>query len=211
MCCAHLLKITVILTSFLLAAQCATAQPELVVDLKKRHLLVKDQSKTVLNTSVGTGRDGFKKSMSDKITPRGIFFIEIILYKDEAFNAASRELQNKYKGNKTASSFLSTRAGLARLFSNMNSIDFDGDQKADKAYGIGYLGLRSEHGVITGPKMSNFNGKPYWFSIALHTTNNEQKNIGSSNSGGCIHVPATILRQLIEQRLVGIGTRVTIN
>jgi lipoprotein-anchoring transpeptidase ErfK/SrfK len=51
---------------------------------------------------------------------------------------------------------------------------------------------------------------PYWFSIALHGTPNESSDIGKANSGGCIHVEQNVLKKLVEEGAIEIGTRVII-
>ncbi|NJQ98763.1 MAG: L,D-transpeptidase [Hydrococcus sp. CSU_1_8] len=51
---------------------------------------------------------------------------------------------------------------------------------------------------------------PYWFSIALHGTPTEKTDIGAANSGGCIHVQQQVLKKLVEEGIVKIGTPVII-
>ncbi len=62
--------------------------------------------------------------------------------------------------------------------------------------------------VVTGPKASLYQGKVYWYSIALHGTPNPQKAIGAATSGGCVHLDSATLKRLLS--LVSIGTRVDI-
>ena len=194
------------------AGALALDQPVILVERKACRLKVLDKDgRTVLVSPVGLGKGGLgrKRSINDGITPTGRFNVDIILFKDSRFDAVSRDNQEKYKTDKDAGSFLSSSQGLARLFDNMNSLDFNGDGQPDFAYGCGYIGLDAACGQ-TGPKMSRYGGKQYWLSIALHGTDNESRNIGRFNSGGCIQVPAQILERLIQQEILKIGTAVFI-
>ena len=185
--------------------------PAIVVDRKTRSLTVKDGSgKTIIETSVGIGRGGLgkKRIMNDYITPAGKFTVDLILYQPP-FTAIDENLKKKYAADANAASYLGSTAGLQKLLGNMNSIDFNGDGKPDTAYGAGYIGLDSKD-AVTGPKFSKFNSTDYWFSIALHGTAKESRNIGFANSGGCIQLPAGVLKQLIEKRIVQIGSELTI-
>jgi hypothetical protein len=183
------------------------------VDRSSKQLWVADANhKILLRTSVGIGRGGIRRklSMDDFVTPTGKFTVDLILFKDKTFNRLATDNVARYRGTKF-SDLLSSCDGLARLFSNMNSLDFDGDGKADRAYGDGYIGITStSKGEVTGPKMQYLGQVPYWYSIALHGTN-DPASIGGSKSGGCIHVPANILSKLICGRLVNIGTTVVIS
>lgn len=190
----------------------------ILIDRAKRQLQVRGGGRLVHSCKVGIGRGGLgqKKSMADNITPKGTFEVELILTNDSSLNKCSKELIDRYKANKTALSFLSSGEGLKRLFQNMISLDFDGDGKADTAYGAAYIGLKGlpEGGgtaPITGPKLSKYGGKDYWFSIALHGTPDDSKNIGKANSGGCVHLPKDMLQKLIAEGSIKIGTVVTIH
>ena len=197
----------------------APAQSELnrvVIKLKERSLTIfsSKDGKTLLKTKIGIGRgcnanaSAIKRSMEDCITPTGNFSVDIILA-DATKSSNSAALQQKYKNDLRAMKYLGSKTGLARLFANMNSIDFNGDGNADTAYGAGYLGLDSKD-AITGPKFSQFKGTDYWFSIALHGTPDEKRNIGQAHSGGCVQLPGAALDRALKDRLIQIGTPVNI-
>jgi len=183
----------------------------LYIDRQSRRLYVLDKgSHIIFQDPVGVGRGSLriKRSMGDLVTPTGEFLVDLILYKDKGFDAVSADDLRRYK-NSRFSTLISSESGLARLFTNMNQIDFNNDGKADHAYGEGYIGISSLTGAITGPKMYLYGNTPYWYSIALHGTSQPQ-NIGGTNSGGCVNVNNTTIAKLIEKALVKIGTRVTI-
>jgi len=199
-------------TSTPLVRTAAGASARIVIDRKLRHLTVSDASGHKLyDTDIGIGRGGLgkKKTMEDCITPAGVFKVDLVLYK-QAFNAIDPSLLQKYVNDPLASEYLRSPDALQRLFSNMNSIDFNGDSKPDTAYGIAYVGLNSP-AAVTGPKLSSFNGTTYWFSIALHGTSNEKRNIGFANSGGCLQIPEAVLKPLIEKHILRLGSEVIIN
>lgn len=206
-----------ILIVFALLCSCllpmsATQANEIVVNRKLRRIQVFGAgSKPLIESPIGIGRGGLgmKRSMSDCITPAGNFVVDIVLFEKPECDAVSAAVLEKYKSDATAGKLLNSKKGLAHLFSNMDSLDFNGDGRADIAYGAGYIGLSSTNGV-TGPKLSTYKGMPYWFSIALHGTPHETKDIGAANSGGCIHLPAAVLRKLIEGRIISVGTRVEV-
>lgn len=178
----------------------------------KELYVLKSDGSTLLKTKCGIGRGGLKekKNMADMVTPTGQFTVDIIMCRDSGYNAVSSELINKYRGDSKSHELVSDKAGLDKLFKNMNKIDFDGNGKPDNAYGIVYIGLNSE-GTVTGPKLkTHSSGRLYWFSIALHGTTNED-NIGKAKSGGCIHLARDDLTRLIEEKVVRIGTLVTIS
>lgn len=186
---------------------------ETTVDRRSRTLSVRDKNgKVILDTKVGIGKGGLKdkRSMSDCITPEGDFFVDIILSrKYPQLNTLDKKYLLKYRGDKQSSEWLSSQKGLGELFSSMNSIDFDGDGKADSAYGDAYIGLDSKQ-AICGPKLSKFKGKRYWFSIAIHGTEREADNISQANSGGCIQIPSPALDRLLQEKLIGLASRVKI-
>jgi len=185
---------------------------KLVIDRRERQLSVFDSAgvrKLSCKIGIGRGACAVKHRMLDNVTPTGQFHIDIILCRDSEFDQVDESLVQRYKNKPDLEALLKTKEGLAKLFGNMNSLDFDADGKPDNAYGFAYLGLDSQE-AVTGPKLSSFKGKHYWFSIALHGTADEAKNIGAANSGGCIHVPKSVLRELIRGHLVKVGTRVIV-
>jgi len=188
-----------------------------IIDRAKREMKVIQNGKIIQSCKIGIGRGGLnrKKSMADNVTPTGRFEVDIILTSDSNLNKTSDQLLRKYKGNTKAVSYLSSGDGLKRLFANMNGLDFDGNGKPDTAYGAAYIGLNgiSKSGqapAITGPKLSTYAGKDYWFSIALHGTPDEEKNLGNANSGGCVHLPKSALQTLISNETIKIGSIVEI-
>lgn len=172
----------------------------------------------MMKTPIGIGRGGLKTKtdMIDLVTPIGTMKVDLILYKDENFNQVAPEMKAKYLSS-GFKDFFTNQAGLKQLFQNMNRIDFNSDGQPDQSYGIAYIGLTSatDQKIVTGPKMRYANwqsGKniPYWFSIALHGTSTEEKDLGSANSGGCIHVSRKVLTEIIETGIIQIDTQVII-
>lgn len=208
---------------FLLSLSLPARAAELIVDRNNRSLTVVQNGKELSHCIIGIGRGGYgnKKSMDDFVTPAGQFVVDLVLYKKLEFNQISRTLQERYK-EEQRSKYTRDKGGLLKLFKNMNGIDFNHDGKADAAYGIAYIGLEGVYEPsgkqgflnklkpLTGPKLSNYRGRVYWYSIALHGCPDEATHIGKADSGGCVHVPATELEKLIETGTVQIGTKVLI-
>lgn len=171
-----------------------------------------------MKVPIGIGRGGLKtkRDMMDYVTPTGEFVVDLILYQQESFNSINPQLRDRYLKSEFRQLFARSQ-GLKKLFQNMNSLDFDGNGKPDRSYGVAYIGLNaSTNSVVTGPKMryASWQGgenTPYWFSIALHGTPNEQSDIGAANSGGCIHVQQQVLKKLVEEGIVKIGTPIIIS
>jgi hypothetical protein len=115
---------------------------------------------------------------------------------------------------KDADGFEITVNGYTLLTGLMNGqsyricLDFDGDGVPDRAYGDGYIGLRSSE-AVTGPKMRRYRGTPYWYAIALHGTP-DPSSLGEARSGGCVHLPASLLEQLVTGDHIQLGTQVII-
>ena len=199
----------------------AASSAELLIDRASRTLSVIGAGGTAEKCRVGTGKGGLgvKTSMQDQITPTGVFVVDLVLFKkDPRFDEVKPELLQRYEGDPRLK-YLQDKRGLAQLFDNMNSIDFNNDGKADTAYGIAYIGLEgieipdkkgNSRKPITGIKLSRYGKTVYWWSIALHGTPKEDENIGKESSGGCVHVPAAELQKLIESKTVQVGTKVTI-
>jgi lipoprotein-anchoring transpeptidase ErfK/SrfK len=171
-----------------------------------------------IKVPIGIGRGGLKtkRDMMDYVTPTGEFVVDLILYQQESFNSISPQLRDRYLKSEFRQ-LVAHPKGLKKLFQNMNSLDFDGNGKPDRSYGVAYIGLNaSTNSVVTGPKMryASWQGgenTPYWFSIALHGTPNEQSDIGAANSGGCIHVQQQVLKKLVKEGIVKIGTPIIIS
>jgi hypothetical protein len=208
----NILIIALVLTTMTTTVMAAPSVANILhIDRKHRKIYVLNGSKVIYKSECGVGRGGLKikKKMSDFITPTGEFVVDLILYVKPQFNTISMLNFNKYKSSKNYSSLASPPDGLSRLFQNMNNIDFDKNGKADQAYGLGYIGLNSNR-AVTGPKMRMYGSVPYWFSIALHGTPNND-NVGQANSGGCIHLSEKDITYLVENRIVKIGTQVIIS
>lgn len=183
-----------------------------LIERKSRLLKVFDENRVlVFQTPVGIGRGGLKKktSMQDYVTPKGEFVVDLILYKKASYNSISKAARTSQENKPGAKGLLGSKEQLAGLLSNMNSLDFDGDGASDTAYGDGYIGLNSE-AAVCGPKLSKFRGVPYWYSIALHGTADEKANIGACKSGGCVQVPASALKEIIEKAYLRLGSSVSI-
>lgn len=183
----------------------------LLINRTNKRLQVFDhQGVEVWNSAIGIGKGGLKqkKNMADFITPTGEMTVDLILYKKPEYNKIADNNIKRFSKNTQFRNLVTDQQGLTQLFNNMNSLDFDGNASADKAYGDGYIGLTSTT-TITGPKMSQFQGKPYWFSIALHGTP-QPENIGKANSGGCVHIDSKTIQQLVENGWVKLGTKVKI-
>ena len=187
----------------------AMAAPSLWVDRQHRQLHVRDAQGQYSAHAVGVGRGGLdtKTSMADAITPTGTFTVDLILTTSGQHNAISVDNHMRFSQHDDFAPFTDEH-GLQRLFSNMNSLDFDQNGAADAAYGNAYIGLTSPQ-AITGPKFRHYQGTVYWFSIALHGTP-DPANIGQARSGGCVHLPDDLLHRLITEGVVTIGSEVVI-
>lgn len=159
----------------------------------------------------GVGRGGVveKRDMGDQVTPTGVFSVDLVLTAKAEQRAVSEAAVRRYVTEPEYADLLGSSAGLGRLFEQMNALDFDRDGDPDGAYGSGYIGLTSDE-AVTGPKMRRYQGTAYWFSIALHGTPHPA-NLGAANSGGCVHLSASLLRRLIDGRVVQLGSVVEIS
>ena len=185
----------------------APVQTRVHVDRSARTIEVVDAEGVLRTGPVGIGRGGLgeKRSMDDLITPTGVFTVDLVLHAAGTHNAV------RWGAAVPTDPELSELLGsLEGLFANMNRIDFDGDGQADGAYGDAYIGLSSPD-AVTGPKLRRHSasGLPYWYSIALHATP-DPANLGQANSGGCVHVDASLLDHLIRDGTLGLGAEVTI-
>lgn len=180
------------------------------INRKEKTLSIFKDKLVIEKIPCGIGRGGLKPktSMTDSVTPTGNFIVDIILSNKPGLNAVSDTVKKHYQNTEFAQ-FDESASGLLKLFHNMNSLDFDKNGKPDNSYGMAYVGLNSDN-AVTGPKMRYFNGVPYWFSIAIHGTNDES-NVGKANSGGCIHLKRDDLEKMLENGFVKIGTKVVIS
>lgn len=189
----------------------APPPPSVVVWRSGRTVFLLDETGQILHSEpIGIGRGGLrdKDSMDDLVTPTGTFVVDLVLHRAHARDAVAPEAVRRFAGDPAFAELLSGETGLAKLFENMNSIDFDGDGAADAAYGAAYIGLDGDQ---TGPKMRlhGRSGTPYWYSIALHGTP-DPENLGAASSGGCVHVGESLLERLITERILQVGSRVRI-
>ena len=183
----------------------------LVVDRKHRWLYLINDGSVVDQAAIGIGRGGLKTktSMRDDVTPLGEFYVDIVLSKSSEYNAIAAAAKERVCRDKDFSSFCAKDNFLESLYANMNSLDFNGDGRADNAYGFAYIGLDSKE-ALTGPKLKRFKSVPYWFSIALHGTPTPERALGNATSGGCVHVGEDVLKKLLEGEWVKPGSRVHI-
>ena len=87
------------------------------------------------------------------------------------------------------------------LFSNMNSIDFNGDGEAGE-YGDGYISLAPVPTTDQPFSFNEYDGTFRWYSFAIHGTNNEKK-IGKKVTGGCINVNNMSLSMILSAVQIG--------
>lgn len=101
-----------------------------------------------------------------------------------------------------------SRDWLAKhLFTNMSSIDFDGDGKGGE-YGTAFLGLEPVNSKVEQPfHFGEYRGTFRWYSYAIHGTQDENR-IGKRVTGGCINVGQKALALLVER--LQLGSRVTV-
>jgi hypothetical protein len=198
---------------FLSHTHAAGAETKLHINRKEKTLVVVGaDNKVLFQSPVGIGKGGLKRkrSMNDLVTPTGDFVVDLVLVKSTPkFNNVSPKYLRRYS-KKVVGTYLSSPDALGRLFKNMNSIDFDGNGKPDGAYGSAYFGFSSQK-AVTGPKLSTFKGTRYWYSIAMHGTPHEQRDIGDAYSGGCVHLPAATIEKLVANKWISVGTKVTIS
>lgn len=176
----------------------------------ERKLYILNAEKSIVQqfpVNIGRGGIAAKKSMSDFVTPTGDFEVDLILYSNPSFDNITPKNLQRFQKNKNFD-LIKNKEGLTKLFQNMNKLDFDGDGKPDQAYGKAYIGLTSNT-AVTGPKLHQFHGIPYWFSIAFHGTPDDQI-LEKASSGGCVHLSAKTLEWLVTKNIVQLGTKVNI-
>lgn len=87
------------------------------------------------------------------------------------------------------------------LFSNMSSIDFDGDGEGGE-YGAAFISLEDLSGRDQPFRFNVYKGTFRWYSYAIHGTQ-DQSRIGKAVTGGCVNVGTENLDKLL--RFVGLG------
>lgn len=172
--------------------------------------VVDESGKTLATCPVGVGRGPLKEKidMQDCITPEGAFVIDVVLTIDPKLNEIDEHQKISISKNPRFAPYVTDAKGLARIFETMNRQDFNRDGKPDHAYGYAFLGL---DGKATGPKLIAAGNSARWYSIALHGAANEGRVIGRATSEGCIHVPKAVLKSLLNEHKIGVGTPVYIN
>jgi hypothetical protein len=181
-----------------------------LIDRKKRSMsVVSESGKILVSCPVGIGRGPLKNksNMQDCITPVGEFFIDVVLSDNPRFNDIAMAQKSQIAKNARFARLVKDGDALAKVFRTMNEQDFNRDGIPDRAYGFAYFGL---NGKNTGPKLIEAGPSARWYSIALHGSPNEAKAIGGATSEGCIHVSQSILKRLLSEHLIGVGTRVHI-
>lgn len=103
---------------------------------------------------------------------------------------------------------LVARSGKSRewlannLFTNMSSIDFDGDGKGGE-YGDAFIGLEPIGSSAKQPfHFGEYKGVFRWYSYAIHGTQDETR-IGKCITGGCINVGRNDLAVLVKNLKLG--------
>lgn len=206
---------TATLACYMACIACAASQVSpgnsVLIDRKNRRMSVVDESGKALKTCpVGVGRGPLrdKVDMQDCITPAGKFVIDVVLTADPKLNEIDERERISISKNPRFAPFVKDAKGLADVFETMNRQDFNRDGKPDRAYGYAFLGL---NGKAAGPKLIAAGKSARWYSIALHGTPNEGRSIGAATSEGCIHVPDAVLKSLLGEHKIGVGTPVYIN
>lgn len=180
------------------------------VDRKSRSLSIVDRfGKTLISCPIGVGSGPLKSKsdMQDCITPVGDFVVDVVLTDDPAINQIDSKRKEQYSKNVRFAPLVKDGKGLAQVFHTMNEQDFNRDGKPDRAYGSAFLGL---DGKGTGPKLIAAGKSARWYSIAMHGTPNEAKAIGAATSEGCIHISKAVLKKILSDRLIVVGTPVYI-
>lgn len=172
--------------------------------------VVNESGKILVFCPVGIGRGPLKNksSMQDCITPVGEFFIDVVLSDNPQFNDIAISQKSLIAKDARFAHLVKDGDGLAEVFRTMNEQDFNHDGIPDRAYGSAFFGL---NGKNTGPKLIAAGRSARWYSIAIHGSSNEAKAIGGATSEGCIHVSQTVLKRLLSDHLIGVGTPVHID
>ena len=88
------------------------------------------------------------------------------------------------------------------LYSNMNSIDFDGDGKGGE-YGAAFFSLEPVDSDADQPfHFGDYKGTFRWYSYAIHGTQDEER-IGKCVTGGCVNVSEKTVSLLLKKLELG--------
>jgi hypothetical protein len=88
------------------------------------------------------------------------------------------------------------------LFTNMNSLDFDGDGKSAE-YGDVFIGLEPLDSDARQPfHFGEYKGVYRWYSYAIHGTQDEAR-VGKCITGGCINVGQSALSKIVKRIRLG--------
>ena len=149
---------------------------------------------TINRFEVGYGKNGIACEgtlFEEGWTPLGRFRVNAVLTADRfEMDPALIRLSGR-----------TTESLRKELFSNMNSIDFDGDGEAGE-YGDGYISLAPVPTTVQPFSFNDYDGTFRWYSFAIHGTNNEQK-IGKRVTGGCINVNNMSLSMILSAVKIG--------
>ncbi|MAS94581.1 MAG: L,D-transpeptidase [Verrucomicrobiales bacterium] len=150
--------------------------------------------------AVGFGKHGFKSEGSafeGGYSLLGTFRVNAILTR-ETFAMTDSLVQQSGKSREWLEE---------KLFTNMSSIDFDGDGKGGE-YGDAFIGLEPVDTSVQQPfHFGEYKGVFRWYSYAIHGTQDESR-IGKCITGGCINVGQKDLLELVE--IVKLGDLVEI-
>lgn len=150
---------------------------------------------------VGLGRDGFLPAGSS-------FKGGSSLLGDFEVNAILSHERFEMEESLIKSSGKSAEWLAESLFSNMSSIDFDGDGHGGE-YGDAFIGLKPLHSAAEQPfHFGEYAGVFRWYSYAIHGTQDESR-IGKCVTGGCINVGKEDLLELLQQLKLGDFVRIT--
>ncbi|NNE91063.1 MAG: L,D-transpeptidase [Verrucomicrobiales bacterium] len=162
---------------------------------KESYGIFSEKGKQTLKFPVGFGKDGVLPEGSKFEAGKsllGKFRVNAVLTNGRRF-AMEKSLVEK-SGKPEA--FL-----REKLFTNMSSIDFDGDGKGGE-YGSAFLGLQPKSETDQPFHFGEYRGVFRWYSYALHGTQDESR-IGKCVTGGCINLPKDALASLANSIQVG--------
>ena len=161
---------------------------------------VLDRAEGPLRFKIGHGRHGIGcegTTFEEGVTPLGTFQVNAILSTDRfEMDSSLVEQSGKSEGELRQS-----------LFTNMNSIDFEGDGETGE-YGIGYISLTPVPATDQPFRFNTYDGVFRWYSFAIHGTNDESR-IGKAVTGGCINAGNLTMGVLLDT--VELGDEVVIS
>lgn len=192
-----------ILLCFLTTISCHSDQPapssaakvQIFLDAKSPHLSYGVVTASKQTFPVGLGRNGFLPAgtaFKGGYSLLGRFKVSAMLSGDR-FEMTPELIEQSGK----SADWLRDN-----LFSNMSSIDFDGDGKGGE-YGQAFIGLVPVDSSAKQPfHFGSYKGTFRWYSFAIHGTQDESR-IGKCATGGCINVKQENLVPLTQQLKLG--------